>query len=123
MTLEEENEKYEILDNYRKQLLKDGYKKYVVTINKEFVPLIDSMSVEERNETINEIISLHSDNVNEKQQMKQITKGVVIGVVSLIVLIFFIPAVLWLVNLSFNLTQNSYAEMENNFEVLYHKKK
>lgn len=123
MTLEEENEKYEILDNYRKQLLKDGYKKYVITIKKEFVPLIDSMSVEERNETINEIIAIHSDNVNEKQQIKQITKGVVIGVISLIALIFFIPCVIALINLSFNLTQNNYAEMQNNFEVLYKSRK
>jgi len=123
MSLEEENEKLEILDNHRKQLEQDGYKKYVVAIRKEFVHLVDSMSVDERNETINDIIAYHSDAVAEKKQISQLTKGILIGVASLIILIFFIPCLIGLINLSFSLTQNNYAEMQNNFEVLYHKKK
>ena len=96
-----------------------GFKKYVVDIDNQYVDLIDSMSVEERNEVINEIISLHNDNLNEKKQAKTIFKLIGMIIVSLIVLLFAAPGVFWVINKSFTLTKNNYSEMQNHFEVLY----
>ena len=112
----------DILDNHKQEIQADSAKKYVITINKEFVPLIDSMSVEKRNEIINEIISVHNEEINEKMQIKHSMKMATITAILIIVLLFAAPFIMWLINKSYTLTRNSYNEMQRNFEVLYDKK-
>ncbi len=111
----------DILDNHKEKLAEAGVKKYVISIYNEFVPLMDSMSVEERTEAINEIISVHNDAINEKKLIKRGAKVLVAALIGMIVLIFAAPCLLWLVNKSYTLTRNSYNEMQTNFEVLYRK--
>jgi len=120
MDFSEDNEN-NMIDNLQQHIEEKGYKKYVVSINNEFVPLVDAMSIERRNELINEIISLHNDEINEKIQLKQNIKVTIFTVIIIIALIFAAPVILWLANKSYTLTRNSYNEMESNFEVLYHK--
>lgn len=121
MNFSEENNDDNLIDTHHDQIENDGYKKYVVSINNEFVPLIDAMSVERRNELINEIISLHNDEINDKKQMKQGVKVATLTIIALIILLFAAPFVLWLVNKSYTMTRDNYNEMEQNFEVLYRK--
>ena len=118
-----EEEKNEILDKHLEKVKKDGKKKYVVTIYQENIETIDSMSIQERNDVINDIISLHKDNVNEKKHKQNIIKFLIYGIVCFLILLFIAPFTLWLINYSFTTTQNNYNEMQNNFEVLYQKKK
>lgn len=117
-----EDEKNEIMNKHNERIQKDGSKKYIVTIYNEYVPLLDSMSIEERNDTINDIISVHYDNTNEKKQKRKIFKIITSIVIAFLILIFIAPLSLWLINYSFTTTQNNYTEMQNNFKVLYKKK-
>lgn len=112
----------EIIDKHKQEIIAENAKKYVVTIRKEFVPLLDSMSVEKRNEIINEIISLHNEEINEKMQIKHSMKMATITAILIIVLLFAAPFIMWLVNKSYTMTRNNYHEMQRNFEVLYEKK-
>lgn len=118
-----EEEKNEILETHFEKIKKNGEKKYIITIREEYVNLIDSMSIEERNETINDIISVHNDNINEQKQKKRITKITIGIIVGFLLLLFLAPFTLWLINYSFTMTQNNYSEMQNNFEVLYKNRK
>ena len=120
---ENEDNNAEILEAHFNKIEQAGVKKYVVSINNAFVPLLDEMSIEERNEVINDIISLHNDNVNEKKQTKKAIKIFAQIVIFILILLFAAPGILWLINKSFTLTQNNYAEMQTNFEVLYKNKK
>lgn len=120
---ENEDNNAEILEAHFNKIEQAGVKKYVVSIDNAFVPLLDEMSIEERNEVINDIISLHNDNVNEKKQTKKAIKIFAQIVIFILILLFAAPGILWLINQSFTLTQNNYAEMQTNFEVLYKNKK
>lgn len=120
---ENEDNNAEILEAHFNKIEQAGVKKYVVSINNAFVPLLDEMSIEERNEVINDIISLHNDNVNEKKQTKKAVKIFAQIIIFILILLFAAPGILWLINQSFTLTQNNYAEMQTNFEVLYKNKK
>ena len=92
-------------------------------IDEKYIDLIDNMSVDERNELINDIISVHYDNTNDKKQKKNIIKVTLITIICFFILLFLAPLTLWLINYSFTTTQNNYTEMQNNFEVLYQNKK
>ena len=120
---ENENDNYEIIDNHQQNIKDSGVKKYVVSINNEYVPLIDEMSIEERNEIINDIIAEHNDRTNEKKQLRFYIKTSIVILIFIFALLFAAPGVLWLINKSFTLTKNNYSEMQTNFEVLYENKK
>ena len=119
---ENEDENLELVENHLQQEAEAGFKKYVVAIDMKYVPLVDAMSIDERNELINDIISAHNDEVNEKKQNKKTLKIIVSLVIAFVLLLFTAPGVLWLINQSFTLTRNNYSEMQNNFEVLYKNK-
>ena len=118
---EDENDNYEIIDNHLQSIKDSGVKKYVVSINNEYVHLIDDMSIDERNEIINDIIAEHNDHINERKQFKIYVKTGILILVFIFVLLFAAPGALWLVNKSFTMTKNNYNEMQTNFEVLYEK--
>ncbi len=120
---ENNNDNEEILENHLQQEKAAGVKKYVISVKSQYIDLIDSMSIEERNDVINDIISEHNDYVNEKKQIKIFAKTALNVVILIFILLFAAPGALWLVNKSFTLTKNNYSEMQNNFEVLYKNKK
>ena len=120
---DDEDENRELIESHLQREEESGFKKYVVSIDSKYVALIDEMSVDARNELINDIISLHQDEQNEKKQNKKILKICLFILIFLILLLFTAPGILWLVNQSFTLTKNNYSEMQNNFEVLYQNKK
>lgn len=120
---EEEDNNIELVQNHLEKEAEAGAKKYVVTIDAKYVALVDEMSIDERNELINDIISVHNDEQNEKKTNKKILKIASAMLIFLMVLLFAAPGILWLINQSFTLTKNNYSEMQNNFEVLYKNKR
>ena len=120
---EEEDNNIELVQNHLEKETEVGAKKYVVTIDAKYVALVDEMSIDERNELINDIISVHNDEQNEKKTNKKILKIASAMLIFLMVLLFAAPGILWLINQSFTLTKNNYSEMQNNFEVLYKNKR
>lgn len=120
---EEEDNNIELVQNHLEKEAEAGTKKYVVTIDAKYVALVDEMSIDERNELINDIISVHNDEQNEKKTNKKILKIASAMLIFLMVLLFAAPGILWLINQSFTLTKNNYSEMQNNFEVLYKNKR
>ena len=120
---QEDNQEIDLVEEHLEKVEAEGVKKYVVSIENRFVPLIDEMSIDERNEVINDIIALHNDEVNSKKQTKKALKYTIATILLFITLLFAAPGLLWLINQSFTMTQNNYSEMQNNFEVLYKNKK
>ena len=123
MQFSSHEENMSLLNTHIQKVSQTGVKKYVVNIDARFVPLIDSMSVEERNEAINDIIAEYNDRVTEKKIMKKTYKIVLFVILGLFLLLFTAPTILWAINKSFTMTKNNYSEMQNNFEVLYKNKK
>ena len=94
-------------------------KKYIMQISSEFVPLIDSMTVEERIAWINDAIQIKIDtqrNNEDKNAKKQITTHFFIIV---IVFVLLFPLALFLVNKAIMLTFENYKYSQSNFEKLY----
>ena len=109
---EDENDNYEIIDNHLQKIQDSGVKKYVVSINNKYTSLIDEMSIDERNEIINDIIAEYNDHINEKKQFKIYVKTGILILIFILVLLFAAPGVLWLINKSFTMTKNNYNEMK-----------
>ena len=120
---EDENENYEIIDNHMQKIDDAGVKRYVVSIDNRYARLLDSMSIEERNGIINDIIAEYNDRMSDKKQFKSYAKAGIAIVILMLVLLFAAPGVLWLINKSFTMTKNNYNEMQTNFEVLYENRK
>ena len=120
---EDENENYEIIDNHMQKIDDAGVKKYVVSIDNRYARLLDSMSIDERNDIINDIIAEYDDRISDKKQLKSYVKASIAIVILMLVLLFAAPGVLWLINKSFTMTKNNYNEMQTNFEVLYENRK
>ena len=123
MQFSSHEENMSLLNTHIQKVSQTGVKKYVVNIDARFVPLIDSMSVEERNEAINDIIAEYNDRVTEKKIMKKTYKIILFVILGLFLLLFTAPTILWAINKSFAMTKNNYSEMQTNFEVLYKNKK
>ncbi len=120
---DDENENYEIIDNHMQKIDDAGVKRYVVSIDNRYARLLDSMSIEERNGIINDIIAEYNDRMSDKKQFKSYAKAGIAIVILMLVLLFAAPGVLWLINKSFTMTKNNYNEMQTNFEVLYENRK
>lgn len=123
MQFSSDEENLTVLNTHLQKISQTGVKKYVVSIDARFIPLLDSMSVDERNDAINDIIAEYSERVTEKKLLKKTYKVIMFIILGLFLLLFTAPAVLWMVNKSFDMTKNNYSEMQNNFEVLYKNKK
>ena len=119
---EDENQNENLLEKHFEKINEVGVKKYVISIDNKYSHIVDKMSIDERNELINDIISLHCDNVNEKKQAKKFVQTLFKIFIFFLILLFAAPGLLWLINKSFTLTKNNYTEMQTNFEILYENK-
>ena len=95
------------------------YKKYVIYIDKDNEKYIDSLSIAERKQLINEI--LHDQrNISEaqrqEQQRKEAVAKLMLGVVTFIIAV---PLIYLIFNISMEATIQNYKHSKSNFEVLY----
>jgi len=107
----EERPKY-----FTKDDLVKGPKKFVFQINPENIKYIESMSYQEKQDLINELIILHKLSVKEQQKTNSnlvLIKKLKIIFVALLV---GIPILFYTVSMSLHYTQASYTDMQKNFE-------
>ena len=95
------------------------YKKYVIYIDKDNEKYIDSLSIAERKQLINEV--LHDQrNISEaqrqEQQRKEAVAKLMLGIVTFIIAV---PLIYLIFNISMEATIQNYKHSKSNFEVLY----
>lgn len=95
------------------------YKKYVIYIDKDNEKYIDSLSIAERKQLINEV--LHDQrNLSEaqrrEQQRKEAVAKLMLGIVTFIIAV---PLIYLIFNISMEATIQNYKHSKSNFEVLY----
>lgn len=107
------------LDPLEEAKMNAVYKKYVIYIDKDNEKYIDSLSIAERKQLINEV--LHDQrNLSEAQRREQKRKEAVaklmIGIVTFIIAV---PLIYLIFNISMEATIQNYKHSKSNFEVLY----
>ena len=95
------------------------YKKYVIYIDKDNEKYIDSLSIAERKQLINEV--LHDQrNLSEAQRREQKRKEAVTNLIlGIITFIIAVPLIYLIFNISMEATIQNYKHSKSNFEVLY----
>lgn len=95
------------------------YKKYVIYIDKDNEKYIDSLSIAERKQLINEV--LHDQrNLSEAQRREQKRKEAVTKLIlGIVTFIIAVPLIYLIFNISMEATIQNYKHSKSNFEVLY----
>ncbi len=94
-------------------------KKYVIKIEAGNVNFIDSLTLDERNEVVNNMITETILTNQEQDKNKNFMDKIKHGVVIFTIVAIGVPLLLNIINFSISSTQNSYKEMQDNFKVLY----
>lgn len=107
------------LDPLEEAKMNAVYKKYVIYIDKDNEKYIDSLSIAERKQLINEV--LHDQrNLSEaqrrEQQRKETVAKLMLGIVTFIIAV---PLIYLIFNISMEATIQNYKHSKSNFEVLY----
>ena len=107
------------LDPLEEAKMNAVYKKYVIYIDKDNEKYIDSLSIAERKQLINEV--LHDQrNLSEaqrrEQQRKEAVAKLMLGIVTFIIAV---PLIYLIFNISMEATIQNYKHSKSNFEVLY----
>lgn len=114
----------ELLQNALKETDEENeaVKKYVVYISKDFVPTIDTLSVDERSAYINDAIQLKLDSLDRKKQQKKRLKFLFHLILIFVVVCVLTPFALLLINKAMLATFENYKYSQDNFEKLYRQK-
>lgn len=94
-------------------------KKYIVQISREFVPLIDSMTVDERIAYINDCIQTKLDWDKQQTVKSKKIQLVVHFLIFITVFVFCTPFAIYGVNKAIMMTFENYKYSQENFEKLY----
>lgn len=107
------------LDPLEEAKMNAVYKKYVIYIDKDNEKYIDSLSIAERKQLINEV--LHDQrNLSEAQRREQKRKEAVTKLIlGIITFIIAVPLIYLIFNISMEATIQNYKHSKSNFEVLY----
>ena len=97
----------------------DVVKKYIVYISKDFVPYIDSLTVDERCAYINDAIQTKLDLEDIKQQERKKRKLFIHLVITIITVCLMTPIALLGVHKAIMITFENYKYSQDNFEKLY----
>lgn len=107
------NDSLDFLDNNIK------YSKYVIYIDPENVPFIDSLTVKERKNLINRLLREQDDIAITKQRFRIINAVISHIIVALLTIAISIPAIYFTINTSLEATVNNYRRSQTIFQTLY----
>lgn len=97
-------------------------KKFVVTADVKNVEYFDKLSVAQRSELFNEILSEYIKNEDKIKGKRRIKKTIIHFIIVVFTIIVAFPAAFYLVNKSIHLTVLNYKGAQVNFEKLYESK-
>lgn len=120
----------ETQEQYQKESKEDGeikdlsqenspLKKYIMYIAREFVPIIDSMTIDQRIAYINDAIQIKIDNQKEKELKSKKNQFIIHLIIIISVFILSAPFALYIANKAIMLTFENYKYSQENFEKLY----
>lgn len=116
--IQPEENKTNIFDNFPKS----DCKKYVVYITPNNVDYVDNLSIDERTELINNVISdKHSSDIKSKRLLERQRYVKHLIVVCITVIIAF-PILFFTVNKSLQICISNYQQSQENFQKLYREK-
>lgn len=94
-------------------------KKYIIYISKDFVPLVDSLTTDERSAYINDAIQKKIDFEDAKQEKNKKKRLIAHLIITIITFCVLAPVALYGVNKAIMLTFENYKYSQENFEKLY----
>lgn len=94
-------------------------KKYIFYVSKDFIPLIDSLTTDERTAYINDAIQRKIDAEYEKSASDKKKKILTHIVLMILTFFIFMPIALFIVHKSIMVTFSNYKYSQDNFEKLY----
>ena len=109
----EYNDSLDFLDNNVK------YSKYVIYIDPENVPFIDSLTVKERKNLINKILREQDDIAITKQRFKIVNAVIKHVIIAILTVAISIPVIYFTINTSLEATVNNYRRSQSLFQTLY----
>lgn len=95
------------------------YSKYVIYIDPQNVDFIDSLTVKERKNLINNILRQQDDIAITKQRFKRINTVIRHAIVAILTITISIPIIYWTINASLEATINNYRQSQTMFQTLY----
>ncbi|MDD3013775.1 MAG: hypothetical protein PHC34_08750 [Candidatus Gastranaerophilales bacterium] len=98
---------------------KNKPKKFVFQIYPENIDYIDSLPYEEKHDLINQLLTNYREGFYTEDNSKTGTQKLTNTVRNFILLIIIIPVLLYLLNVSLNVTKNNYRIFQGNFEKLF----
>ena len=98
------------------------YSKYVIYIDPQNVPFIESLTVKERKNLINSILREQDDVAITKQRFKMINLIIRHIVIAILTILISVPAIYWTINSSLEATINNYRHSQTIFQTLYKEK-
>lgn len=109
----------ETMDPLEEAKMNAVYKKYVIYINKENENFIDSLTIDERKQLINNV--LHEQNeLTEAQRAERKRKEAVTKLIlAIVTFLISVPVIYLIFNISMEATIQNYRHSKSNFEVLY----
>lgn len=109
----------EQLDPLEEAKLNAVYKKYVIYINKENENFIDSLSLNERKQLINDVLREQNAISEAQKAEKARIERIIKTAIALVTFIISVPIVYLIFNVSMEATIQNYRHSKSNFEVLY----
>ena len=98
------------------------YSKYVIYIDPENKDFMDSLTVKERKNLVNNILREQDNIIIKKRKLNLISKVIKHAIVALITIALTIPALYFLINISLEASINNYRRSQMIFQTLYKEK-
>ncbi len=97
-------------------------KKFVISVNNEFVSYFEDISPEDRSKIVNNFLQKEIENKGKNRVKKRIVRIIKHVLIILLTIIIGFPLIFYIVNTSMESTLKSYKYMQVNFERLYQQK-
>lgn len=122
--LPEETEEAPIINKRQEKLEekeeeRSPIKKYIFYVSKEFVNIIDSLTIDERTAYINDAIQMKIDSTKEISHNDKISKIITQAIVVFLTVCIMTPIAVFIMNKAIMATFDNYKYSQQNFEKLY----
>ena len=112
----EYNDSLDLLDGNVK------YSKYVIYIDPQNVDFIDSLTVKERKNLINNILKEQNEVGMTRKKFRMVQAIIRHSIIAILTIAISIPIIYWTINASLEASINNYRRSQTNFEALYREK-
>lgn len=109
----------EAMDLLEEAKMNAAYKKYVIYIDRDNESFIDSLSLKERKEVINQVLAYQNNYTKEQRKEREKIEKTIKSMIAIATFLIAIPVFYFLFNVCLEATIQNYKHSKSNFEVLY----